>query len=54
MKGRSCLTNLVSCDKVTLLVDEAVDVVYLDISKAFHAVSHCILLEKLAAHGLSG
>ena len=31
---------------------KAVDVIYLDFSKAFDSVSHSTRLEKLAAHGL--
>jgi len=57
MKGRSFLTNLMSfSDPVTRLVDEgkAVDVVYVDFSKAFDTVPHSILPEKLAAHCLDG
>jgi len=56
MKCRSCLPNLIFCDQVTRLVDEgkAVDVIYLDFSKAFDTAPHSILLEKLAAHGLDG
>jgi len=57
VKGRSCLTNLISFyDKVTHLVVKSKDVhvFYLDFSRAFDAISHSILLEKLAAQGLDG
>ena len=56
MKGRSCLTSLISYDQVTWLVGEgkAVDVVYLGFSKTSDTVSHSILPEKLVAHGLDG
>ena len=55
MKGRFCLIKLISFyDRLTCLVDEgmAVDIDYLDFSKAFNTISHSILLEKLPAHGL--
>jgi len=54
-KGKSCLTNLIAFyDGMTGWVDEetAVDVVYLDFSKAFDTVSYNILLGKLRKCGL--
>jgi len=55
-KGKSCLTSLTAVyDDVTGWVDEgrAMDVVYLDFSKAFNTASHNILLGKLRKYGLN-
>ncbi|PKU29765.1 rna-directed dna polymerase from mobile element jockey-like [Limosa lapponica baueri] len=55
MKGRSCLTNLISFyDHMTCFLDggKAVDIIYLDLGKVFGTVPHSILLEKLTNHGI--
>ena len=52
MRGRSCLTNLISFDdKITHLVDQgkAADVIFLDFSKAFDTVSQRTLLDKMSS-----
>ncbi|CAM4608678.1 unnamed protein product [Caretta caretta] len=54
-KGKSCLTNLIAFyDEITGSVDEgkAVDVLFLDFSKAFDTISHSILASKLKKFGL--
>ena len=55
MKDKSCLTNLISSYDHVMHPDaegKAMDVVYLQFNEVFG--SHCILLEKMAAHGLKG
>ncbi|CAM4590572.1 unnamed protein product [Lepidochelys kempii] len=54
-KGKSCLTKLISFShEITGSVDmaKAVDVIYLDFSKAFGMVSHSILTSKLKKYRL--
>lgn len=54
-KGRSCLTNLISCGQVTCSAGEgkAVDVLsLLDFTTDFDVISCSIIQEKLGAHAL--
>ena len=56
-RGRSCLTNLLTfLEKVTKAIDDglSVDVVYLDLAKAFDKVPHERLIRKLTSHGIEG
>ena len=57
LRGRSCLSNLlVFLDKVTDCVDKGinVDVIFLDLAKAFDKVPHVRLMNKVRAHGIDG
>ena len=57
MRRKSCTTNLLEfMEKVTSEFDQgnAMDVVYLDFSKAFDKVPHRRLLEKARAHSIAG
>ncbi|CAM5077404.1 unnamed protein product [Eretmochelys imbricata] len=54
-KAKSCLTNLIAFhDEITGSVDEgkAVDMLFLDFSKAFDTFSHSVLASKLKKYGL--
>jgi len=56
-KGRSCASNLLEfLEFVTTCLDNntSVDVLYLDMAKAFDKVPHNRLLRKLRAHGRHG
>ena len=55
LKARSCLTNMLCfLEDVTKWLDEGspVDIIYLDLKKAFDKVPHQRLLLKLKAHGI--
>jgi len=56
-QGRSCLSNLLIChDSIINRLDEgkAVDVIYLDLQKAFDKVQHKLLMYKIRNMGIVG
>ncbi len=56
-RGKSCTSNLILYwDMLTKYVDKGipVDVIYLDLSKAFDTVPHKRLIAKIKAHGIEG
>ena len=58
IKGKSTLTNLIStANDINELLDRRktnVDVIYLDLAKAFDTVSHCKIITKLEQYGIGG
>ena len=56
MKARSCLTNLIEFfEEVTKMIEgRAVDVVYMDFSKAFDKVPYGRMVQMVKSHGIRG
>eukprot|EP00061_Rhincodon_typus_P008329 g30849.t1 len=54
VQRRSCLTNLNVFEEVTKEIDEgkAVDIIYMDLSKAFDKVLRGQLIQKVKSHGI--
>ena len=52
--SKSTQTQLLECTNMWLDEKEGVDVVYIDVSKAFDTVSHPKLLNKMASYGIRG
>ena len=56
-KGKSCKTNIIDCEEDwTSAIDKGycVDIIYLDLKKAFDKVPHKRLLNKLKSYGITG